>query len=180
MVERSRNPLHCPSGRGGRRRAAASPSRGFGRAGCREIDRRLHRVVHEVRQQELRGQRDHLDDVGVGPPGVFHRRELGIGRLATRLDEGLRERHRGLSLGSLERPCRFSAISSGGIFARFVKIDVNETLIDFESIAPLFERMLGHKHVLREWLGHLIMYSMTITLSDCIKTIGTLAKDYSA
>ncbi|MET4204999.1 hypothetical protein [Bradyrhizobium sp. LA6.12] len=31
-------------------RAAASPSRGFGRAGYREIDRRLHRAVHEVRQ----------------------------------------------------------------------------------------------------------------------------------
>jgi hypothetical protein len=29
--------------------------------------------------------------------------------------------------------------------------------------------MLSHKHLLRERLGYLIMYSMTITLSDCIK-----------
>lgn len=43
--------------------------------------------------------------------------------------------------------------------------DVNETLIDFESLNPLFERVFGEKRVLREWLGHLIMYSMTITLS---------------
>jgi 2-haloacid dehalogenase len=47
--------------------------------------------------------------------------------------------------------------------------DVNETLIDFESMHPLFERVFGDKRVLREWLGHLIMYSMTITLSGLYK-----------
>lgn len=43
--------------------------------------------------------------------------------------------------------------------------DVNETLIDFESMHDLFERVFGDKHVMREWLCQLIMYSMTITLS---------------
>ncbi|MFJ8608048.1 haloacid dehalogenase type II [Streptomyces sp. NPDC093675] len=43
--------------------------------------------------------------------------------------------------------------------------DVNETLIDFESLNPLFERVFGDPRVMREWLGHLVMYSMTITLS---------------
>lgn len=43
--------------------------------------------------------------------------------------------------------------------------DVNETLIDFESMNPLFERLFGDRRVLREWMGHLIMYAMTITLS---------------
>jgi 2-haloacid dehalogenase len=47
--------------------------------------------------------------------------------------------------------------------------DVNETLIDFESMHPLFERVFGDKRVMREWLGHLIMYSMTITLSGLYK-----------
>ena len=47
--------------------------------------------------------------------------------------------------------------------------DVNETLIDFESMHPLFERVFNDKRVLREWLGHLIMYSMTITLSGLYK-----------
>lgn len=42
--------------------------------------------------------------------------------------------------------------------------DVNETLIDFESMVPLFERVFDDKRVLREWLGQLIMYSMTVTL----------------
>ena len=43
--------------------------------------------------------------------------------------------------------------------------DVNETLIDFESMDELFERIYGDRRVMREWLGHLIMYSMTLTLS---------------
>ena len=43
--------------------------------------------------------------------------------------------------------------------------DVNETLIDFESMRPLFQRLFGDERVLREWLGHLILYSMTLTLS---------------
>jgi hypothetical protein len=52
--------------------------------------------------------------------------------------------------------------------------DVNETLIDFESISPLFERVFGDKRVMREWLGHLIMYSMTITLSGLYKNYWSL------
>src|SRR5580698_1905940 len=51
--------------------------------------------------------------------------------------------------------------------------DVNETLIDFESVHPLFERVFGDKRAMREWLSNLIMYSMTITLSG-------LHKDYWA
>jgi 2-haloacid dehalogenase len=47
--------------------------------------------------------------------------------------------------------------------------DVNETLIDFESMNGLFERIFGDKRVLREWFGHLVMYSMTITLSGLYK-----------
>jgi len=43
--------------------------------------------------------------------------------------------------------------------------DVNETLIDITSLAPLFERLFGHRRVLREWFGQLVTYSMTATLS---------------
>jgi hypothetical protein len=52
--------------------------------------------------------------------------------------------------------------------------DVNETLIDFESISPLFERVFGDKRVMLERLGHLIMYSMTITLSGLYKNYWSL------
>ncbi|MFC4590208.1 haloacid dehalogenase type II [Sphaerisporangium corydalis] len=54
--------------------------------------------------------------------------------------------------------------------------DVNETLIDFESMNPLFEKIFGDKRVLREWLGHLIMYSMTITLSGLYEGYFTLGQ----
>jgi 2-haloacid dehalogenase len=54
--------------------------------------------------------------------------------------------------------------------------DVNETLIDFESMAPLFERIFGARAVLREWLGHLFMYSMTVTLSGLYKDFFSLGQ----
>jgi 2-haloacid dehalogenase len=44
--------------------------------------------------------------------------------------------------------------------------DVNETLIDIESLEPHFGRIFGDGRVLREWFGQLVMYSMAVTLSD--------------
>ncbi len=44
--------------------------------------------------------------------------------------------------------------------------DVNETLIDIESLEPHFERMFGDRRVLREWFGQLVLYSMAVTLSE--------------
>jgi 2-haloacid dehalogenase len=43
--------------------------------------------------------------------------------------------------------------------------DVNETLIDIESLIPLFERVFGDPQAMREWFNQLVMYSMTATLS---------------
>lgn len=54
--------------------------------------------------------------------------------------------------------------------------DVNETLIDLESLAPLFARVFGDERVLREWFGHLVMYSMTITLSGLYEEFFTLGQ----
>ena len=31
--------------------------------------------------------------------------------------------------------------------------DVNETLLDIESLAPLFQRLFGDRKVVREWFG---------------------------
>ena len=52
--------------------------------------------------------------------------------------------------------------------------DVNETLIDVESMNGLFERIFGDERVLREWFGHLVMYSMTITLSGLFRMLGAI------
>ncbi|HET9874361.1 MAG TPA: haloacid dehalogenase type II [Mycobacterium sp.] len=43
--------------------------------------------------------------------------------------------------------------------------DVNETLIDINSMAPLFERIFGDPRAMREWFSHLVTYSMTATLA---------------
>ncbi|MBO0865152.1 MAG: haloacid dehalogenase type II [Mycobacterium sp.] len=43
--------------------------------------------------------------------------------------------------------------------------DVNETLIDINSLAPFFERIFGDPRAMREWFGQLVTYSMTATLS---------------
>jgi 2-haloacid dehalogenase len=43
--------------------------------------------------------------------------------------------------------------------------DVNETLIDINSMAPLFERIFGDPRAMREWFGQLVTYSMAATLS---------------
>ncbi len=54
--------------------------------------------------------------------------------------------------------------------------DVNETLIDVESMTPLFERIFGDPRVMREWLGQLFMYSMTATLSGMYVDFFTLGQ----
>jgi 2-haloacid dehalogenase len=43
--------------------------------------------------------------------------------------------------------------------------DVNETLIDIDAMAPVFEQTFGDARALREWFGQLVMYSMTAALS---------------
>jgi 2-haloacid dehalogenase len=54
--------------------------------------------------------------------------------------------------------------------------DVNETLLDIDSIAPLFQRLFGDRKVLREWFGQLILYSEAITLSGPYTTFFTLGQ----
>ena len=54
--------------------------------------------------------------------------------------------------------------------------DVNETLIDFDSMTPLFEQIFGDPRALREWLGHLFLYSMTTTLSGLYVDFFTLGQ----
>jgi 2-haloacid dehalogenase len=54
--------------------------------------------------------------------------------------------------------------------------DVNETLVDIESMAPLFERVFGDPEVLREWFNQLVLYSMAATLSDHYVDFLTLAQ----
>jgi 2-haloacid dehalogenase len=52
--------------------------------------------------------------------------------------------------------------------------DVNETLIDIDSLALTFERIFGDRAVLRTWFGELVLYSMTVTLAGCYADFFTL------
>jgi 2-haloacid dehalogenase len=47
----------------------------------------------------------------------------------------------------------------------FIVFDVNETLLDLESLAPAFERIFGVRSALRSWFAQLILYSEALTLA---------------
>jgi 2-haloacid dehalogenase len=54
--------------------------------------------------------------------------------------------------------------------------DVNETLLDIEFIAPLFQRLFGDRKVMREWFGQLILYSEALALSGLYTTFFSVGK----
>jgi 2-haloacid dehalogenase len=54
--------------------------------------------------------------------------------------------------------------------------DVNETLIDIDSMAPLFARLFGDARLLREWFAQLVLYSMTATLAGRYTDFFTLGQ----
>jgi 2-haloacid dehalogenase len=50
-------------------------------------------------------------------------------------------------------------------------------VLDIESMNPLFERVFGDERALREWFGHLVIYSMTLTLSGLYKDCLSLGQE---
>jgi len=64
----------------------------------------------------------------------------------------------------------------GEVVPSICVFDVNETLLDIEFIAPLFQRLFGDSKLLREWFGHLILYSNVITLSGLYEPFFTLGQ----
>jgi 2-haloacid dehalogenase len=48
-----------------------------------------------------------------------------------------------------------------------IVFDVNETLLDLQTLEPTFERIFGQKSAMRLWFANLIMYSAALTLVDC-------------
>jgi 2-haloacid dehalogenase len=46
-----------------------------------------------------------------------------------------------------------------------IVFDVNETLLDLETVSPIFERIFNDKNALRAWFSNLIMYSEALTLA---------------
>jgi 2-haloacid dehalogenase len=48
-----------------------------------------------------------------------------------------------------------------------IVFDVNETLLDLETMAPTFERIFGEKTAMRLWFANFIMYSAALTAAEC-------------
>jgi 2-haloacid dehalogenase len=48
-----------------------------------------------------------------------------------------------------------------------IVFDVNETLLDLETLGPTFERIFGEKNVMRLWFANLILYSAALTVAGC-------------
>jgi 2-haloacid dehalogenase len=48
-----------------------------------------------------------------------------------------------------------------------IVFDVNETLLDLETMEPTFQRIFGDKSAMRLWFANLIMYSAALTVAGC-------------
>jgi 2-haloacid dehalogenase len=48
-----------------------------------------------------------------------------------------------------------------------IVFDVNETLLDLETMEPIFERIFNDKNAMRLWFANLIMYSAALTVARC-------------
>lgn len=59
--------------------------------------------------------------------------------------------------------------------ARIIVFDVNETLLDVQTLSPYFEHMFGDKHALKEWFSLLLLHSEAATLAGPYFDFGTLA-----
>ena len=55
-----------------------------------------------------------------------------------------------------------------------IVFDVNETLLDIDTFAPLFAWLFGDDKILREWFAQLVLYSQTMTLSGLYTPFGEL------
>jgi 2-haloacid dehalogenase len=55
-----------------------------------------------------------------------------------------------------------------------VIFDVNETLLDLDSLTPHFESILGDRAAMREWFAQLILYSEALSLAGDYVPFGEL------
>ncbi len=48
-----------------------------------------------------------------------------------------------------------------------IVFDVNETLLDLETMEPIFQRIFADKGAMRLWFANLILYSAALTVAGC-------------
>jgi 2-haloacid dehalogenase len=53
-----------------------------------------------------------------------------------------------------------------------IVFDVNETLLDLQTLEPTFERIFGEKGAMRLWFANFILYSAALTVAGCYVPFG--------
>src|SRR5215831_9969695 len=48
-----------------------------------------------------------------------------------------------------------------------IVFDMNETLLDLQTMEPAFERIVGDRNAMRLWFANLILYSAALTVACC-------------
>jgi 2-haloacid dehalogenase len=48
-----------------------------------------------------------------------------------------------------------------------IVFDVNETLLDLQTMEPIFERIFGERQAMRLWFANFILYSAALTVAGC-------------
>ena len=59
-----------------------------------------------------------------------------------------------------------------------IVFDVNETLLDLETMEPVFQRIFGDKSAMRLWFANLIMYSAALTEAGCYVPFANIGSDF--
>ncbi len=62
-------------------------------------------------------------------------------------------------------PARAQESKGSAVVPSILAFDVNESLLDIQHLAPLFERLFGDGKFVNEWYAQLILYSEAITLA---------------
>src|SRR5580700_2784206 len=87
--------------------------------------------------------------------------KAGQSRTSAGSDNGLTLR----PSGERSFAARIEESEKGAVMPSILGFDVNDSMLDIQHLAPLFERLFGDRKFVDEWYAQLILYSEAITLS---------------
>jgi 2-haloacid dehalogenase len=101
---------------------------------------------------------------------------IGIGDAAPKMHRAAAQRgfrlstaSRGMQIGDVpgSRPNVFPDQEMYDMATRpLIVFDINETLLDLQTMKPVFERIFGERGAMRLWFANLVMYSVALTVAD--------------
>ena len=69
------------------------------------------------------------------------------------------------SAAGLNVSARAEESKKGAVMPSILAFDVNDSMLDIQHLAPLFERLFGDRKLVDEWYAQLVLYSEAITLA---------------